>query len=301
MKNIIKSVVSTPLKRNFTKTPKLLKDNEDGFQNVDDFSLRAKKLTPFEYNIDDENAIKNEKLFFDTLSRTESNFEEDYPAIGKATHYHLGKNDVVFDRLRHFKEFTAPIVTKKDIEDLLNEPLEQDNFLLIDLRSPFKASDYKIPKSINIPLADIGCNCLDISPKDFMQRYKLKKPFYMTNLIFFSDDANDGEVASICFRIRGYKNCFNFRGGVQEWFGTEFKVTKKVSQKDLYLRSDQMLGYTDDREDVVDEIDQNHEEDPLLFSSVLEGIDKDADDLDEELEGGLEEELDDDLSIRNKF
>jgi 3-mercaptopyruvate sulfurtransferase SseA len=96
-----------------------------------------------------------------------------------------------------------------------------------------RGEDFKIPNSVNIPsffpfylnlVSDLCNECLNLSPEHFMERYKTEIPMSHQNIILFGDRSEEAEVASFVFQIVGFPFVSVYRGGVQDWFGSEFKV-----------------------------------------------------------------------------
>uniref|UniRef100_A0A8D2F1B2 Rhodanese domain-containing protein n=1 Tax=Theropithecus gelada TaxID=9565 RepID=A0A8D2F1B2_THEGE len=72
----------------------------------------------------------------------------------------------------------APIL--QNLKNLLNSK----NITLIDVRETWEILEYgKIPRSINIPLDEVG-EVLQMNPRDFKEKYNEVKPSKSDNLVF---------------------------------------------------------------------------------------------------------------------
>ncbi|XP_017815033.3 LOW QUALITY PROTEIN: thiosulfate sulfurtransferase/rhodanese-like domain-containing protein 3 [Papio anubis] len=71
-------------------------------------------------------------------------------------------------------------ITYKELKNLLNSK----NITLIDVRETWEILEYgKIPRSINIPLDEVG-EVLQMNPRDFKEKYNEVKPSKSDNLVF---------------------------------------------------------------------------------------------------------------------
>jgi rhodanese-related sulfurtransferase len=140
-----------------------------------------------------------------------------------------------------FKDPT-PIIEKVTLEKLMSMNPTIANFVLIDVRGRLSARHYVIPGSVNIPLTEI-VNAFELPNKDFQTRYGIPKPSPGTNIIFFSEDMIETEFACqlLSAFVTQYQLVYNYRGGVQEWFGATYKQLWRrsfISEYKLLIRHD---------------------------------------------------------------
>jgi rhodanese-related sulfurtransferase len=142
----------------------------------------------------------------------------------------------------NFSEY-APVVTKDLIQQLQALPAPIANFALIDVRGRLAAQHYKIPGAINIPLKELTA-AFELSAQDFANRYGSSKPDSVSNIVFLSEDMIETEFACVLVKtlVDGYNLVYNYRGGIQDWFGSGYKQLWRksfVSDFNILLRYDQ--------------------------------------------------------------
>ncbi|KAL0480077.1 hypothetical protein AKO1_007048 [Acrasis kona] len=123
-----------------------------------------------------------------------------------------------------FQDHLSLEVKKQDIQKILDLPKGVRNHAIVDVRSRERYADFVIPSSINMPLKEIVNGCLFTEEEDFFNLYGVKKFNEDIKLILVSDDSADSELAGWLFNMAGYRYTFNYRGGVANWFGNEFKL-----------------------------------------------------------------------------
>ncbi|XP_056422153.1 thiosulfate sulfurtransferase/rhodanese-like domain-containing protein 3 isoform X1 [Hyla sarda] len=104
-------------------------------------------------------------------------------------------------------------VNYEELKDLL----KKDGVVLVDVREPWEIKEYGIIKgSIHIPLGDL-VSALQMTPKHFEEKYKMKLPEKSNTLVFSclagirSGRALD-EATSL-----GYNKVYNYAGGFEDW------------------------------------------------------------------------------------
>jgi len=136
----------------------------------------------------------------------------------------------------------SPVVDKTVIETLQGMNPLISNFVLIDVRGRLAAKHYIIPGSVNIPLSELT-TAFELTSADFRARYGVKKPDVGKSLIMFSEDEMETELACqfLSSFVTGYNLVYNYRGGIQDWFGATYKQLWRrsyISDYKLLLRYD---------------------------------------------------------------
>lgn len=136
----------------------------------------------------------------------------------------------------------SPEVDKSTIEALQGMNPLVSNFMLIDVRGRLAAKHYTIPGSVNIPLSELT-SAFELTNQDFRHRYGVHKPGCGKSLIFLSEDQIETELACQFMRtfVDGYNLVYNYRGGIQDWFGATYKQLWRrsyISDYKLLLRYD---------------------------------------------------------------
>jgi hypothetical protein len=75
---------------------------------------------------------------------------------------------------------------------------------------------------------------LNLSKEQFQERYKTEMPMGHQNIILFGDRSEEAEVASFVFQMTGFPFVFVYRGGVEDWFGSEFKVQVQMKPHHVF-------------------------------------------------------------------
>eukprot|EP01080_Neovahlkampfia_damariscottae_P004180 gene4180-7490_t len=199
----------------FSQTTRLY--NQNSYQILS--NLRRK--IPTEEKITEDTTKLKERFLLQLKRKKKRETEIEFPKL-------KGIKEHLWDNIAGFKHFVAPQVNKEELQQLLDCEYESDTFVLIDVRSFLRAEDFKIPKSVTLPVDDITEDCLSLSEEHFEQRYKFKKPDLTKNIILFSDSSEEAEVAGFILQFYGYPSVTIYRGGVQDWFGSEFKVSVQI-------------------------------------------------------------------------
>uniref|UniRef100_A0A8C3X4T9 Thiosulfate sulfurtransferase like domain containing 3 n=1 Tax=Catagonus wagneri TaxID=51154 RepID=A0A8C3X4T9_9CETA len=99
--------------------------------------------------------------------------------LGSARHAILGSAEAAHWGLKSIKGSCHNFCTAvgKDVTYMeLKSLLKSKKIMLIDVRETWEILEYgKIPGSVNIPLDDVG-EALQMSPKDFKEKYSEVKP-----------------------------------------------------------------------------------------------------------------------------
>jgi rhodanese-related sulfurtransferase len=133
------------------------------------------------------------------------------------------KDPTIFEFFPITKNLISPVIHKSELEKLLQKPPSVYNYFLIDTRSVLRATDYALPKSVNIPYQDILKGAINLTTDIFYERYKTNPPAPDANVICYSDEPSESEAACLSLSMAGYTNTFNYRGGCREWYDNEFK------------------------------------------------------------------------------
>jgi len=118
----------------------------------------------------------------------------------------------------------SPVITKAELEELLKKPKDVYNYIVVDVRSAYRALDYVIPGASNIPFTEIKEGVFGLKAEVFNKRYQEMLPDAYTNIICYSDSPAESEAACMMLQDMGFHNTINYRGGCSEWFGNEFKI-----------------------------------------------------------------------------
>ncbi|KAG2388895.1 hypothetical protein C9374_000334 [Naegleria lovaniensis] len=130
----------------------------------------------------------------------------------------------VFDMVPYFADRISPVITKPELEEIMKKPRDVYHYLVVDVRSAFRALDYMIPGAVNIPFTEIKEGCFALKAEVFNKRYNAPLPEAYTNIICYSDTPAESEAACLMLQDMGFENTINYRGGCSDWFGNEFKV-----------------------------------------------------------------------------
>ena len=100
----------------------------------------------------------------------------------------------------------------------LKEALILDSIFLIDLRTRSEiASKGKIPKSFSIPIEELFHGALEMTNKNFHNRYGFKKPIKSVELIVFDSRGKYATQAGKYLKSLGYQQVKVYKGGFDDW------------------------------------------------------------------------------------
>ncbi|XP_016075709.1 PREDICTED: thiosulfate sulfurtransferase/rhodanese-like domain-containing protein 3 isoform X2 [Miniopterus natalensis] len=86
----------------------------------------------------------------------------------------------VKENCHNFCTAVLKAVTYKELKNLLNSK----KIMLIDVRETWEVREHgKIPRSVNIPLGEVG-EALQMNPEDFKEKYDEVKPSKSDSLVF---------------------------------------------------------------------------------------------------------------------
>ncbi|KAF0977690.1 hypothetical protein FDP41_003012 [Naegleria fowleri] len=146
----------------------------------------------------------------------------------------------IFDMIPYFADRISPVITKPELEEIMKKPRDVYNYLVVDVRSAFRALDYMIPGAVNIPFTEIKEGSFALKAEAFNKRYNAPLPEEYTNIICYSDNPAESEAACLMLQDMGFQNTINYRGGCSDWFGNEFKVLWR--KKRLHRLSGEKIG-----------------------------------------------------------
>ncbi|XP_069830864.1 thiosulfate sulfurtransferase/rhodanese-like domain-containing protein 3 [Dendropsophus ebraccatus] len=114
------------------------------------------------------------------------------------------------------RSFSASYGTSVNYEEL-KDLLKKDGVVLIDVREPWEIKEYGIIKgSIHIPFGDL-VSALQMTPKDFEEKYKMKLPEKSNTLVFSClAGIRSGKALDVATSL-GYDRVHNYSGGYQDW------------------------------------------------------------------------------------
>ncbi|XP_004073219.1 thiosulfate:glutathione sulfurtransferase [Oryzias latipes] len=105
-------------------------------------------------------------------------------------------------------------ISYEDLQVLLKE---NQNLVLVDVRSKGEVDNGHIPGSINIPLDTVE-SAFKLPPEDFKSKYGKTKPEKDSqDLVFHCQMGRRGETATKQARQLGYSKARNYAGGYMEW------------------------------------------------------------------------------------
>ncbi|KAL9657505.1 hypothetical protein ABK040_016770 [Willaertia magna] len=161
----------------------------------------------------------------------------------------------IFDFVPFLNDKVSPVIEKAELEELLQKPSDVFNYLVVDVRSSFRALDYVIPKAINIPFTEIKEGAFALKSSVFNARYNVAYPSIYTNIICYSDNPAESEAACLVLKEMGYLNTINYRGGCRDWFGNEFKVLWK-KKKVHRVNAERIRKLSENREKVKEKLNE---------------------------------------------
>ncbi|XP_021520545.1 thiosulfate sulfurtransferase/rhodanese-like domain-containing protein 3 [Meriones unguiculatus] len=133
----------------------------------------------------------------------------------------LGGLKAIWGSSRHFCSTLSKDVTYRELKTLLNSK----DIILIDVRDTWEILEHgKIPGSINIPLDEVG-EALQMSPRDFRERYHEVKPSKSDSLVFSCLAGVRSKKAMDTAISLGFSRAQHYAGGWKEW------VTYEISEK----------------------------------------------------------------------
>ncbi|XP_004674128.1 PREDICTED: thiosulfate sulfurtransferase/rhodanese-like domain-containing protein 3 [Condylura cristata] len=114
-------------------------------------------------------------------------------------------------------------VTYIQLKNLLNSK----NIILIDVRETWEVLEHgKIPGSVNIPLDELD-KALQMSPKDFKEKYNEVKPSQSDSLVFSCLAGVRSKKALDKALTLGFTSAQHYAGGWKEWATYEFPEKKE--------------------------------------------------------------------------
>lgn len=106
----------------------------------------------------------------------------------------------------------------QQIKDLTEHP--QEDKIIVDVREPAEYQAGSIPGAINIPYKSTP-GALDLSPEEFEEAFKFKKPSKDKELIFYCLAGVRSTAAADLAQMFGYKKLGNYIGSYQDWSSHE--------------------------------------------------------------------------------
>ncbi|XP_033334576.2 rhodanese domain-containing protein CG4456 isoform X1 [Megalopta genalis] len=95
---------------------------------------------------------------------------------------------------------------------------KDDNVLIIDVREQNEIDETgKLPGSIHIPMGDVSNNLLNLSDKDFKNKFDKEKPTKDTKIILSCRSGKRSGMVQEEIQKLGYKNAYNYVGGWLDW------------------------------------------------------------------------------------
>uniref|UniRef100_A0A8D1UTY9 Sulfurtransferase n=1 Tax=Sus scrofa TaxID=9823 RepID=A0A8D1UTY9_PIG len=150
--------------------------------------------------------------------------------LGSARQAILGSSEVAFWGLKSIKGSYHNFCTAecKDVTYTeLKSLLKSKKIMLIDVRETWEILEYgKIPGSVNIPLDDVG-KALQMSPKDFKEKYNEVKPSQSDSLVFSCLAGVRSKKALNTAVSLGFNSAQHYAGGWKEWATYEFSEKKQ--------------------------------------------------------------------------
>ena len=128
-----------------------------------------------------------------------------------------------------------PVYTEPEFLKLLMD--EKGAYVLVDLRSPEKASKEHIPGAVNYPMDELNDLFQDL-PDD-------KK---ITRIIYYSDNEVDAQRAQRTMRINGYDRGYILSGGIQAWKANNYPTAKGALADEINYKYSYLPGVVDDVE-----------------------------------------------------
>ncbi|XP_075453635.1 thiosulfate sulfurtransferase/rhodanese-like domain-containing protein 3 [Ascaphus truei] len=123
----------------------------------------------------------------------------------------------------HFSTNPIQIIKYEELKGLLKER----SVVLIDVRELWEVKQYgAIPGAINIPQGDI-VPALQMSPKDFEEKYQTQMPVKSDNLVFSCLAGVRSRRAMGTAISLGYSRVQDYSGGFQDWTAHEFPDKKR--------------------------------------------------------------------------
>lgn len=119
----------------------------------------------------------------------------------------------VFDMVPQLADRISPVITKAELEELLKKPKDVYNYMVVDVRSAFRALDYMIPGAVNIPFTDIKEGAVGLKAEAFNKRYGAPLPEAYSNIICYSDSPAESEAACMILQEMGFQNTLNYKIG----------------------------------------------------------------------------------------
>ncbi|CDR44289.1 CYFA0S14e01706g1_1 [Cyberlindnera fabianii] len=116
------------------------------------------------------------------------------------------------------KESPPKPYSYEDIKALITNP--DPNKLIVDVREPAEYKDGAIPTAVNIPYKSTP-GALDLSPEEFEEVFKFKKPSKDKELIFYCLAGVRSTAAADLAQIFGYTKLGNYKGSWEDWVAHE--------------------------------------------------------------------------------
>lgn len=116
------------------------------------------------------------------------------------------------------KEETPKVYTYEAIKQLSEHPV--DSKVIVDVREPAELEEGYIPGAVNIPFKSAP-GALDLSPEEFEEEFKFKKPSKDKELVFYCLAGVRSTAAADLAQIFGYKKLGNYVGSWEDWVSHE--------------------------------------------------------------------------------
>ncbi|KOX70303.1 Heat shock protein 67B2 [Melipona quadrifasciata] len=110
---------------------------------------------------------------------------------------------------------------KKSLAVDYNDVLKAQNdssILIIDVREKEEIDETgKLPGSIHVPMGDVTNTLLNLSEKDFKEKFNKEKPSKNTKIILSCRSGKRSGMVQEEIQKLGYKNAYNYVGGWLDW------------------------------------------------------------------------------------
>lgn len=115
--------------------------------------------------------------------------------------------------VRSFSVSYGTSINYEELKDLL----KKDEVVLVDVREPWEIKEYGIiERSVHIPFGDLA-SALQMTPKEFEEKYKAKLPEKSNTLVFSClAGIRSGKALDVATAL-GYNRIHNYAGGYQDW------------------------------------------------------------------------------------
>ncbi|XP_078046900.1 rhodanese domain-containing protein CG4456 isoform X2 [Augochlora pura] len=111
-----------------------------------------------------------------------------------------------------------------DVKDLIVhykdviEAQKNDSVLIIDVREQNEIDETgKLPGSIHIPMGDVSNTLLNLSDKDFRNKFDKEKPTKNTKIILSCRSGKRSAMVQEEIQKLGFQNAYNYIGGWTDW------------------------------------------------------------------------------------